>query len=59
MHNCDKKWDEPFEISDDDFTKEELAEIYGLPSNNYISCEDDAIEHELERADAYYNPNVR
>ena len=37
-------------ISDDDFTDEELAAIYGIDINHQslISCEDDKIEHELD-----------
>lgn len=34
-------------ISDDDFTDEELALIYGLDHGN-ISCEEDEVEHMLE-----------
>lgn len=35
------------ELSDDDYTDEELALIYGIPLGQ-ISCEDDATDHEIE-----------
>lgn len=35
------------ELSDDDYTDEELALIYGVPLGQ-ISCEDDATDHEIE-----------
>lgn len=41
-----------FELSDDDFTDEELAIIYGIPANS-ISCEEDHEEKVLEEMGAY------
>ena len=40
------------ELSDDELTDEELAIIYGRPLPE-ISCEDDAVEHELEAMGAW------
>lgn len=35
-------------ISDDDFSAEELAMLYGMDLYGNISCEEDAVEHDLE-----------
>lgn len=43
------------DLSDDQFTKEELAILYGVPLPGHISCEDDAFDNNIDYHMQYNN----